>query len=86
MLSSTTPRLAPMWPPVMEHALDQAFADLLGELGKLVALEALEVGGGVDGREQGHGCSLTVSSVIPSGARDPARSKIPRSARDDTRA
>ena len=35
-------------------ALDQALADLLGQLGKLVAAEALQVGGAVDGREQGH--------------------------------
>jgi hypothetical protein len=32
-------------------ALDQAVADLLGELGELLALEALEIGRGVDGRE-----------------------------------
>ena len=35
-------------------AFDQAVTDLLGELGELLALEALEVGGGVDGGEQGH--------------------------------
>ena len=32
-------------------ALDEAVADLLGELGELVAAEALQVGGGLDGRE-----------------------------------
>ena len=36
-------------------ALDQPVADLLGELGELLAAEALEVGGGVDGGEQAHG-------------------------------
>ena len=36
-------------------ALDQAVADLLGELRELVAAQALEVGGGLDGREQSHG-------------------------------
>ena len=35
-------------------ALDQAVPDLLRELGELLALEALEVGGRLDGREQAH--------------------------------
>ena len=55
MLSSTTPRLGADVAAGHRDALDQAVADLLGELRELVAAETLQVGGALDGGEKGHG-------------------------------
>ena len=63
-----------MWPPVMEqHSISRSRISC-GELGELLAREALEVGGRLDGREQAHH-RLGYVEVIPSVARDLARER-----------
>ena len=57
-------------------ALDQPVADLLGQLGKLVAAEALQVGGAVDGREQGHVVSESVRRGSRAAEAAPLRSAV----------
>ena len=67
-------------------ALDEAVADLLGELGELVAAEALQVGGGLDGGEGVIGDSVdgsiwrrpdTHPAVTLSGAKGPCVEACP---------